>query len=62
MANDLIRLEQSITGDRAGLALRATLSDGAGDICIAQCAADGDFTPAEAVDDVVEDVQEATGL
>ncbi len=45
VANGIIRLEQPIRGPRSGLTLRATLSDGRGEVCRASCAADADFAP-----------------
>ncbi len=45
MANGLLRLEQRITGNRAGLRLRATLRDAAGIIGVAACNAQADFSP-----------------
>ncbi|MDD4891418.1 MAG: glycoside hydrolase family 2 TIM barrel-domain containing protein [Phycisphaerae bacterium] len=45
VANSLFRLAQPIRGNRAGLRLRATLSDAAGEVCSAICSADSDFSP-----------------
>jgi beta-galactosidase/beta-glucuronidase len=45
VANGTVRLEQPVRGPRSGLTLRATLSDGEGEVCRASCAADADFAP-----------------
>ena len=44
VANGLIRLEQRLAGPRTGLRLRAVLSDGAGEVCSAECRAADDFS------------------
>ncbi len=45
LANSSIRLEQPLSAARAGLRLRATVSDAGGAVCTAECAADQDFAP-----------------
>ncbi len=45
VANSVIRLEQPLTASGAGLRLRAVLSDAAGQVCAAECAADLDLAP-----------------
>ena len=45
LANRTFRLEQPITGNAAGLRLRATLSDADGDIVTAECSAEYDLAP-----------------
>ena len=45
IANGLIRLEQRLNGPRAGLRLRATLRDGQGEVCTAECSVENDFSP-----------------
>lgn len=45
VTNSAIHLAQHITGDRTGLTLRATLSDGSGEVVTAQVPADRDFAP-----------------
>ncbi len=45
LANQMIRLEQPITGNARGLRLRATLSDAAGEVVSAECAAEVDLSP-----------------
>ena len=45
VTHSLIRLEQPIDGPRAGLRLRAILSDDAGEVAAAECPADADFVP-----------------
>jgi len=45
LANQTIRLEQPISGNAAGLRLRATLSDSAGAIVTAECSAEFDLAP-----------------
>ena len=43
VANGAIRLEQPLSGQRAGLRLRATLRDAAGEVCSAECSAGDGF-------------------
>ena len=45
LAAGAIRLEQPISNNRPGLRLRASLSDGRGEVAVAECAADLDLTP-----------------
>ena len=45
LANQTIRLEQPISGNAPGLRLRATLSDGAGEVVSAECSAEYDLSP-----------------
>jgi beta-galactosidase/beta-glucuronidase len=45
LANQTFRLEQPISGNAAGLRLRATLFDSAGDIVTAECSAEYDLAP-----------------
>ena len=44
VGNGMIRLEQPIRGDKAGMTLRAVLKDGRGPICRAECPAGVDFS------------------
>ena len=45
LATGVIRLEQPISNNRPGLRLRASLSDGRGEVVTTECAADLDLTP-----------------
>jgi beta-galactosidase/beta-glucuronidase len=45
VANGIIRLEQPIHHNQAGLRLRAALRDANGEVCVAECAANSDFCP-----------------
>ena len=46
VASGAFRLEQPLTASAAGLRLRAVLRDGQGEVCVAECAADLDLSPA----------------
>ncbi|MDE2950114.1 MAG: beta-galactosidase [Chloroflexota bacterium] len=46
LANQRFRLEQPISGNAQGLRLRATLSDGDGEVVTAECSAEVDLSPA----------------
>ena len=45
LANQTLRLEQPISGNAKGLRLRATLSDGVGEVSMAECSAEFDLSP-----------------
>ena len=45
LANQTLRLEQPISGNAKGLRLRATLSDGEGEVVAAECSAEFDLSP-----------------
>ena len=45
LANRTFRLEQPISGNKAGLRLRATLSDADGEVVSAECSAEFDLSP-----------------
>ena len=45
LANQTFRLEQPVSGNAKGLRLRATLSDGEGEVVSAECSAEYDLSP-----------------
>ncbi len=45
LANQTLRLEQPISGNAKGLRLRATLSDGVGEVATAECSVEFDLSP-----------------
>ena len=51
LANQTLRLEQPISGNAKGLRLRATLSDGVGEVSMAECSAEFDLSPRARSDD-----------